>query len=463
LDGFEKGWMNLIIKLRNIALAGLVFVALITTGMMPSFADAKWYDADIQDANRWLIVPESMQQESYDGFITRGDFAEILVRAYLSSGGNFDDLNYKSYFEDTNTIYPDLVYYLQMVTGYPDGTFKPDGKIKREEMFVMIDRFTQLISRQEPQEVTEASLLATKAYLETRIIDSKSLNDWSVPAVERLLKQGIISGGGTGLISPKISTTRAQALIMVKKAIELYRYSPISSRQMSYRLNEVAYLEVYNDPSRYFTSRGSYSRGNWNRFNDENNDGSTRNYRPRSLEEIYTPEQLLVMLGNNSVKYALVFGSADAQRYQTAEEAQKHMVSIAVDVWILNSNGTKSKGIKYLTVNESIAGIVKEVFQDIFDGPEKFPIKNVGGYSWRVSETSEHRWGLAIDINSNENYMIKPDGTVVAGSYWKPGLDPYSIKPDGDVVRAFKAHGFTWGGDAWSSSNDYMHFSFLGW
>jgi len=94
---------------------------------------------------------------------------------------------------------------------------------------------------------------------------------------------------------------------------------------------------------------------------------------------------------------------------------------------------------------------------------KSLPIKNVGGYSWRASETSEHRWGLAIDINSNENYMIKPDGTVVAGSFWMPGSDPYSIKPDGDVVKAFKAHGFTWGGDAWSSSNDYMHFSYLGW
>lgn len=452
-------------KLKSLALTLIVSGALITTGMMPSFADAKWYETDMNEANSWLIIPEDMMQESYDSFITRGEFAEILTRAYLSSGGNFDNLKYEAYFDDTETIYPDLVYYLQMVSGYPDGTFKPDGKIKREEMFVMIDKFTLLISRQKPTEVNEESLIKSRAYLETRISDSASLNDWSVPSVERLIRQGIISGSGTGLISPKISTTRAQALIMIKKAITLYRYSPISSKQMSYRLNEVAYMDVYSDPNNYFTSRGSYSRGNWNNSNGENNDNYnySRNYRPRSLEEIYTPKQLLVMLGNNSVKYALVFGAADATRYQTAEEAQKHMVSIAVDVWVLNSNGTKTKGIKYLTVNENIADIVKAIFQDIFEGPEKFPIKNVGGYSWRASETSEHRWGLAIDINSNENYMIKPDGTVVAGSFWMPGSDPYSIKPDGDVVKAFKAHGFTWGGDAWSSSNDYMHFSYLGW
>ncbi|MDR3288347.1 MAG: M15 family metallopeptidase [Peptococcaceae bacterium] len=33
---------------------------------------------------------------------------------------------------------------------------------------------------------------------------------------------------------------------------------------------------------------------------------------------------------------------------------------------------------------------------------------------------------------------------------------------DGDVVRAFRQAGFVWGGDAWYSSHDYMHFSYLG-
>ena len=113
-------------------------------------------------------------------------------------------------------------------------------------------------------------------------------------------------------------------------------------------------------------------------------------------------------------------------------------------------------------VNKAIAETVKQIFKEIYEGPEKYPIKDIGGYSWRQSTTSEHRWGLAIDINANENYMIRKDGTIVAGLFWKPGENPYSIKPYGDVVTAFKKYGFSWGGDAWSMSNDYMHFSFLG-
>ena len=154
--------------------------------------------------------------------------------------------------------------------------------------------------------------------------------------------------------------------------------------------------------------------------------------------------------------------SADAPRYQTAAEALPNLVTVSVAVWQLDANGNKTTGNRNITVNKALASTVKLIFAEIYEGPEQFPMKDVGGYAWRASSTSEHRWGLAIDINAHENYMIRSDVTVVAGSHWKPGVDPFSMKPDGDVVTAFKKYGFSWGGDAWSMSNDYMHFSFLG-
>ena len=117
----------------------------------------------------------------------------------------------------------------------------------------------------------------------------------------------------------------------------------------------------------------------------------------------------------------------------------------------------------------ALAEDVKEIFTEIYNDPERFPIHDVGGYAWRGdSATGEHNCGTAIDINANENYQIR-DGQVLAGSCGEPGTNPRSISPHSSVVRIFAEHGWSWGGDAWAYSSDdsegyhdYMHFSYMG-
>jgi hypothetical protein len=72
-------------------------------------------------------------------------------------------------------------------------------------------------------------------------------------------------------------------------------------------------------------------------------------------------------------------------------------------------------------------------------------------------------YGMAIDINPNENYMIdKVNGKkkILSGSYWKPKSDPYSIPADCELVRIMQRYGF-YRGD-WGDRKDYMHFSYFG-
>lgn len=166
-------------------------------------------------------------------------------------------------------------------------------------------------------------------------------------------------------------------------------------------------------------------------------------------------------------KTALVWGESEEYGYATKEQAEANMTQITVPVWKAAKNGGKVQGKATLTVHKNLADTYKSVFQEIFNGPEKFPIKDVGVYSWRSNVNSEHRQGTAIDINASENMhaLIDYEGNVtklLVGNYWKPYEDQYSLTEDGDVVRAFKNHGFAWGGDAWSMSRDYMHFSYFG-
>ena len=144
------------------------------------------------------------------------------------------------------------------------------------------------------------------------------------------------------------------------------------------------------------------------------------------------------------------------------------MTTVTVPVWKL-SNGVKTPSTMSLTVHAALAQDVTEIFTEIYNDPEQFPIKDLGGYSWRGdTATGEHNCGTAIDINANENYQIR-DGQIEAGSCWEPGTNPYSIAPDSSVVRIFAEHGWSWGGDAWEWSSDisygyhdYMHFSYMG-
>ena len=136
----------------------------------------------------------------------------------------------------------------------------------------------------------------------------------------------------------------------------------------------------------------------------------------------------------------------------------KHMVWVEVPVWNLK-NGKKVSSKARIQVLNLLADEVKEIFTEIYNGPEKFPIKSVGGYNWRQNGIeSLHSLGRAIDINPDENPQISADGEVLVGKKWEPGINPYSITPDGDVVKAFSKKGWTWG--AGFSRADYMHFDF---
>jgi hypothetical protein len=81
---------------------------------------------------------------------------------------------------------------------------------------------------------------------------------------------------------------------------------------------------------------------------------------------------------------------------------------------------------------------------------------SVGATRW-----SEHAYGRAIDVNPFQNPYVR--GRVVlpelATAYADRGrVLPGVITRDGPVVHAFRAIGWTWGGE-WRSPKDYMHFS----
>lgn len=156
-----------------------------------------------------------------------------------------------------------------------------------------------------------------------------------------------------------------------------------------------------------------------------------------------------------------IFGLPYYKKYATKEEADLHMKTITVNVWDFAADGvTKVTKQRTLVVHENIAATVQQIFKEIYEGQERFPIKNVSGYTWRgESSNSEHCCGLAIDINWEENYLID-NGVIISGKCYQPGINPYSIPTNGEVAKIMNKYGFSQG--IWGNRCDYMHFSYFG-
>lgn len=138
------------------------------------------------------------------------------------------------------------------------------------------------------------------------------------------------------------------------------------------------------------------------------------------------------------------------------------MIDITVPCWKLSSDGTKVSSTLTFTTQEKLAPYVQQIFQEIYDDHERFPINDALSWGNRPhTPSSLHNWGVALDLNVQSNPMVDY-GTVVVGEAWRPGEDPLSFSADCSVVRIFKKYGFDWGGDWTGSRKDYMHFSWVG-
>ncbi len=188
---------------------------------------------------------------------------------------------------------------------------------------------------------------------------------------------------------------------------------------------------------------------------DTDNGGGddTQEPNPNLPNANFTKEQKSIFMFGESVKDPRLY-------YSTSADAKADMVKVDIQAWYLKSNGEKVPRTWTLEVHKSLAETVKAIFDEIYNGPEQFPIHEIYCYSW--SGKSEHSIGSAIDINWSENYYCDPSGNALVGNYWKPGEDPYSITPGGDVATAFHKYGYIWGINWNSGYKDYMHFSFFG-
>lgn len=131
--------------------------------------------------------------------ITRGEFVTILGRKAGASASNTATI-----FQDVSSgaYYAGYVAWAQsqgIIAGVSQGRFEPNRTITREEMAVMLNKF--LASQ-------------NKSYAATgygNFSDGGSIAVWAKNSVDKMTRQGLLSGMGNGNFAPKESFSRAQA------------------------------------------------------------------------------------------------------------------------------------------------------------------------------------------------------------------------------------------------------------
>jgi hypothetical protein len=180
---------------------------------------------------------------------------------------------------------------------------------------------------------------------------------------------------------------------------------------------------------------------------------------------------------------AVTAADLGASWHQGCPVSPEQLREISLSYWGFDNTAHVGR----IVVNASVASAVEAAFKTLY--LERFPIRsmrpvsefggsddasmaadNTSGFNCRnavaqgAPRWSAHAYGEAIDVNTVENpyleggQVLPPQGAPFAKrSPYRAGM----AVPGGQLVKAFAAVGWQWGG-RWTGSPDYQHFSSTG-
>ncbi|MBR4720857.1 MAG: S-layer homology domain-containing protein [Clostridia bacterium] len=461
----------------------IVFSAFLETANAAEMSE--WAKGDYSSASEKGLIPLSIAVSNLTDNVTRGEFCNLAMNMFdtLYTG---EVKLFDCPFTDCNNDYIVKAYSLGIVHGKTETEFCPFDSITRQEMAKILVNTLETAGKK----LTVSSGKDEKAY---SYADFSDVASWAVLDFVKVIKYGIMSGVSETELNPNANATREQAVAIANRSVDKFKPNAAvyakpkltnmengaevsNNLSVTWDKNNSAeeYIIIVKDEdcnlidictsviNQAGISTENFDKGK--RYTITVAEVSDKTVFSDAVEVIYDEEEERFQINTVSDKYRRVFQNGTP--FKTKDEADANMATVQIPVWHLKDNGTKVASKTELVVNANLAADVVKIFTEIFEDAEQFPIKNVGGYSWRntaMGKVSEHSYGTCIDINYDENYYCYADtGQAITGSFWKPFENPYSITPDGSVVRTFAKYGWAWGGNAWSRLHDYMHFTYLG-
>ncbi len=160
------------------------------------------YDADVSGTHEAYLKGYPDKTFRPDGDITRSEAAALMYRIIIddtketlaaSSTGRFSDTT--GHWAEKEIGYLTL---LQMINGYPDGTYKPNSPITREEFF---------------------KLLVIYANLQPKLLKDSGASGWSKEYVDNAISNEYVIGFADGSLGLKRHISRAQVVTIVNRIL----------------------------------------------------------------------------------------------------------------------------------------------------------------------------------------------------------------------------------------------------
>ena len=173
-----------------------------------SQVNSHWAKKSVNDMASRLVITNYAGYQP-DSAITRGEFADYIAKAL----GVFRTGEEKTKFTDVaaDSKLSDAISAASIfgiISGYTDGSFKPDGKITREEAMVMFTRAMR-IAKLAPKATNDLSSFT----------DAATISAWAKDSVQTAVASGIFSGRTATTLAPQGTFTKAEAATAMRNLL----------------------------------------------------------------------------------------------------------------------------------------------------------------------------------------------------------------------------------------------------
>lgn len=220
----------------------LILVSLPLSASAAQFSDvssgAWYYEAVTSLADQGIISGTGGNKFSPNSPITRGSFVTMLAKSVLTPG-EVQQYQFQGSFKDLKTShwanpYVNWAVETGVADGYEDNTFRPDKRVTRQEMAVMVRNFAQSTGRKFPSINNPVTFK-----------DQGKIASWALEAVKLCQRADVINGDAdTGKFRPTDNASRAEAASICYKFLANCKtdgYSIVQKRVKNVAVRSVSF------------------------------------------------------------------------------------------------------------------------------------------------------------------------------------------------------------------------------